>query len=111
MQGMMTFHADPVLKYTPKRNGVLILEVEDLYQGYGKDYHYLLWRHRQMPAFNAFVSPANITIPAGGTSTFRVDIDGKVFFKSNKKLKEGEFTNVVINEFYDCDLFGERVGD
>lgn len=78
LQGMMTFHADPVLKYTPKRNGVLILEVEDLYQGYGKDYHYLLWRHRQMPTFNAFVAPANITVPAGGTATFRVDITGKV---------------------------------
>lgn len=78
LQGMMTFHADPVLKYTPKRNGVLILEVEDLYQGYGADYHYLLWRHRQMPTFNAFVAPANITVPAGGTATFRVDITGKV---------------------------------
>lgn len=78
LQGMMTFHADPVLKYTPKRSEVLILEVEDLYQGYGKDYHYLLWRHRQMPTFNAFVAPANITVPAGGTATFRVDITGKV---------------------------------
>lgn len=78
LQGMMTFHADPVLKYTPKRSEVLILEVEDLYQGYGADYHYLLWRHRQMPTFNAFVAPANITVPAGGTATFRVDITGKV---------------------------------
>ncbi len=78
LQGMMTFHADPVLKYTPKRSEMLILEVEDLYQGYGKDYHYLLWRHRQMPTFNAFVAPANITVPAGGTATFRVDITGKV---------------------------------
>jgi hypothetical protein len=56
----------------------MILEVEDLYQGYGEDYHYLLWRHSQLPAFNAFVSPANITIPAGGTASFRVDITGKV---------------------------------
>ena len=98
MQGMMTFHADPVLKYTPKRNGVLILEVEDLYQGYGKDYHYLLWRHRQMPAFNAFVSPANITIPAGGTSTFRVDIDGKVKRPANlvvENLPKGFTTSTL----------------
>ena len=78
MQGLMTFHADPVLKYTAKRTGTMILEVEDLYQGYGEDYHYLLWRHSQLPAFNAFVSPANITIPAGGTASFRVDITGKV---------------------------------
>ncbi len=78
LQGLMTFHADPVLKYTPKISEELILEVEDLHRGYGKDYHYLLRRHRQMPSFNAFVSPANITIPAGGTSSFRIDISGKL---------------------------------
>lgn len=77
MQGMMTFHADPVLKYTPRRSGDYILEVEDLHRGYGKDYHFLVRRHRQLPSFNAFVSPANITIPSGGTSMFRVDVTGK----------------------------------
>ena len=78
IQGLMTFHADPILKYTPSRSGELTLEVEDLHRGYGKDYHYLLVRHAQMPSFNAFVSPANITIPSGGTSLFRVDITGRL---------------------------------
>lgn len=78
IQGLMTFHADPVLKYTPSMTEVLTLEVEDLHRGYGQDYHYLLRRHKQMPSFTAFVSPANITIPSGGTSSFRVDINGKV---------------------------------
>lgn len=78
IQGLMTFHADPVLKYTPKRDETLLLEVEDLHRGYGKEYHYLLRSHKQMPLFNAFVSPANITIPSGGTSTFRVDITGRL---------------------------------
>ena len=78
LQGLMTFHADPILKYTAKRGGEMTLEVEDLHRGYGKDYHYLLLRHKQLPTFNAFVSPANITIPAGGTATFRVDISGKI---------------------------------
>ena len=99
MQGMMTFHADPVLKYTPKRTEVMILEVEDLYQGYGEDYHYLLWRHSQLPSFNAFVSPANITVPAGGTSTFRVDITGKVKRPANlvvEGLPKG-FTTSSLN--------------
>ena len=77
-QGLMTFHADPVLQYTPRRNETMILEVEDLHRGHGRDYHYLLCRHRQMPSFNAFVSPANITIPSGGTALFRVDITGKL---------------------------------
>jgi hypothetical protein len=83
----MTFHADPILKYTPKITEVLTLEVEDLHRGYGKDYHYLLRRHKQMPSFTAFVSPANITIPSGGTSTFRVDINGRVKRPANLIVK------------------------
>ena len=77
IQGLMTFHADPVLKFMPRRGGVMTLEVEDLHRGYGESYHYLLRRHEQLPSFNAFVSPANITIPAGGTALLRVDISGK----------------------------------
>jgi hypothetical protein len=110
MQGLMTFHADPVLKYTPRQNGVFYLDVEDLYQGYGEDYHYMLRRHSQMQSFNAFVSPANITIPAGGTAAFRVDITGKMkrpanlmleglpkgFTTSNMQLRSGKKWNVTI---------------
>ena len=87
IQGLITFHADPVLKYTPKINGELILEVEDLHRGYGKDYHYLLRCHRDMPSFNAFVSPAYITTPSGGTSQFRVDITGKLKRPANLVIK------------------------
>ncbi|MBO7220770.1 MAG: hypothetical protein J6V21_06265 [Alistipes sp.] len=87
IQGLMTFHADPILKYTPKITEMLTLEVEDLHRGYGKDYHYLLRRHKQMPSFTAFVSPANITIPSGGTSTFRVDINGRVKRPANLIVK------------------------
>ena len=77
-QGLMTFHADPVINYVPKYSEDLILEVKDLYRGHGKDYHFLLQMHSQMPTFNAFVSPANISIPSGGTASFRVDIAGKL---------------------------------
>lgn len=87
IQGLMTFHADPVLKYTPRKYEELVLEVEDLHRGYGKDYHYLLRRHRQMPSFNAFVSPANITVPSGGTSMFRIDVTGKLKRPANLVVK------------------------
>ena len=87
LQGLMTFHADPVLKYTPRRAGEYILEVEDLHRGSGKDYHYLLRRHHQLPSFSAFVSPANITIPSGGTSMFRVDITGRYKRPANLEIK------------------------
>ena len=87
IQGLMTFHADPILKYTPRTSEVMTLEVEDLHRGYGKDYHYLLRRHRQLPSFTAFVSPANITIPSGGTSIFRIDINGKLKRPANLLVK------------------------
>ena len=87
IQGLMTFHADPVLKFTPKVNGDMILEVEDLHRGYGKDYHYLLRQHSQMPSFNAFVSPAYITTPSGGTSLFRVDVTGRLRRPANLVIK------------------------
>lgn len=87
IQGLMTFHADPVLKYMPRESGDMILEVEDLHRGYGQDYHYLLRRHSQMPSFNAFVSPAYITLPSGGTSFFRVDITGRLKRPANLVVK------------------------
>lgn len=87
IQGLMTFHADPVLKYTPKVNDEMILEVEDLHRGYGQDYHYLLRCHQDMPSFNAFVSPAYITTPSGGTSLFRVDVTGKLKRPANLVIK------------------------
>lgn len=110
LQGLMTFHADPILKYKPRITGEMTLEVEDLHRGHGKDYHYLLRRHSSLPSFNAFVSPANITIPSGGTSTFRVDITGKVkrpaslsvqglpkgFTTSSLKLRSGRKWDVSI---------------
>ena len=36
-QGLMTFHADPVINYTPRLSENLVIEVEDLHRGYGKD--------------------------------------------------------------------------
>lgn len=35
------------------------------------------------------------------------DIDGKVYFTAPKRLKEGEFVNVIITEVLDYDLFGK----
>ncbi len=118
IQGLMTFHADPVLKYTPRINGEMVLEVEDLHRGYGKDYHYLLMRHKQKPSFTAFVSPANITIPAGGTALFRVDIKGKLrrpahllveglpkeYTTSSLKLRGGRKWEVSITSPKDAEI-------
>ena len=109
-RGLMTFHADPILKYKARRNEMMTLEVEDIHRGYGKDYHFLLRRHEQLPSFNAFVSPANITIPSGGTSMFNIDIKGKLkrpahieveglpkgYTTSTTKLLRGKKWNVSI---------------
>ncbi len=109
-RGLMTFHADPILKYKARKNEMMTLEVEDIHRGYGKDYHFLLRRHEQLPSFNAFVSPANITIPSGGTSMFNIDIKGKLkrpahieveglpkgYTTSTTKLLRGKKWNVSI---------------
>ena len=34
------------------------------------------------------------------------DIDGKVYFNSRRKIKEGTFVNVRITDVLDYDLFG-----
>lgn len=98
IQGLVTFHADPVLKYMPQRSEEMILEVEDLHRGHGKDYHYLLRRHRQMPAFNAFVSPAYISVASGGTSSFSVEVKGRLRRPAHliiKGLPDGYTTSCV----------------
>ncbi len=37
------------------------------------------------------------------------DVDGRVYFKSNKKTADGELVRVRINEALDYDLIGERI--
>ena len=80
-QGLMTHHADPVLQYKVNRAGNYILEVSDVLGNCGSDYYYMIERLPNFPAFQTFVSPANLTIPRGGTALFRVDI----FFLFSKK--------------------------
>lgn len=45
----------------------------------------------------------------GRTYADSIEIDGKVFFKSNRKWTEGEFAQVRIEECLEYDLFGETV--
>ncbi len=72
-QGLMTFHADPLLKYTTKQAGTYRLEIEDVLGESGKEYFYVLESKTNVPTFELFVSPANISIPKGGTANFKVD--------------------------------------
>lgn len=37
------------------------------------------------------------------------EVDGEVLFKSDRKLKQGEFYNVKINDYDEYDLFGELI--
>ena len=74
-QGLMTYHADPVIQYKTLEEGNYTLEVEDLFGHSGEDYYYLICRRKQIVPFQAFVTPANLTIPKGGTASFRIDIN------------------------------------
>jgi hypothetical protein len=73
-QGLMTFHADPMLQYKTKEAGYYVLEVEDVLGNSGADYYYLIERKKNIPTYEVFVSPANLTIPKGGTAVLRLDI-------------------------------------
>ena len=37
------------------------------------------------------------------------DIDGRIYFSSNKKINKGEIVRVLVNEALDYDLVGERI--
>lgn len=81
MEGLMTNHADPTLKYKATAGGLYKLVLEDVLQGFGADYFYLLERKPAIADFEVFVSPANISIPQGGTAIFTIDI-----LSSGKKI-------------------------
>jgi len=74
MEGLMTHHADPVLKFKAPATGKYLLLLEDVLQGYGTDYFYLLERKKNAAEFEILVSPANITIPKGGSTSFMLDV-------------------------------------
>ena len=37
------------------------------------------------------------------------EIDGKIFFDSDKKLRTGEYVKVIVDDTLDYDLIGSRV--
>lgn len=76
-QGLMTHHADPVINVKVKESGLYRLVVEDIQGGSGSEYSYLLRRRKPSAPFEAFVSPANITLSQGGTTTFNVSFNFK----------------------------------
>lgn len=79
-QGLMTHHADPVLKYKSTEGGSYTLELEDVLGNYGKNYFYLIERKRSVPGYEVFVSPANLSIQKGSTAILRLDISSSEKF-------------------------------
>ncbi len=73
-QGLMTHHADPSITYKAPQEGLYTLIVEDVQGRSGKDCGYVLRRMKPAAPFEAFVSPANISIAQGGTAVFSVDL-------------------------------------
>lgn len=45
----------------------------------------------------------------GRTYADSMEIDGKVFFKSGRKLNEGDFVDVKVEQAMDMDLFGSEI--
>lgn len=74
-EGLMTYHADPRIQYKATETGVYILEIEDVLGNFGTEYLYLIERVEIFPTYKVFVSPANLTIPKGGTALIKLDIE------------------------------------
>lgn len=79
-QGLITHHADPIMHFKSPKAAVYTVEVLDISGNYGKDYFYLIERKENVPKYEVYVSPANLTIPKGGTALLRVDISTKEKF-------------------------------
>lgn len=84
MQGLMTFHADPVLRYKFEVPGNYYLQVEDVLDNRGSDYFYVLQKKNAIDPFRVFVSPAIVSISRGGTAIVTATIDTKE--KLNKRI-------------------------
>ncbi len=70
-------------------------------------------RNRKLIGRKMRVLCENFDIPAevyvGRSEADAPDVDGKVFFVSDKKIRDGQFVTVRINEAEDYDLIGETV--
>ena len=70
-------------------------------------------RNRKLIGRKMRVLCENYDIPAecyvGRSEADAPDVDGKVFFVSKKKLRDGQFVTVRINEAEDYDLIGETL--
>ena len=70
-------------------------------------------RNRKLIGRKMRVLCENFDIPAevyvGRSEADAPDVDGKVFFVSDKKIRDGQFVTVRINEAEDYDLIGEVV--
>ncbi|MFI3306220.1 MAG: hypothetical protein R3Y68_06885 [Rikenellaceae bacterium] len=74
-QGLMTHHADPQISYRAKSSGRHTLIIEEVLGKAGREYGYILRRGESAAPFDAFVSPANLTISQGGTASFLVNFE------------------------------------
>ena len=45
----------------------------------------------------------------GRTYADSIDVDPKVFFKSDDEIKEGSFVKVKLSDYIDCDMIGELI--
>jgi hypothetical protein len=89
MEGLLTHHADPLLTYKATEAGRYKLVLTDVLQGYGKEYYFAMERKERAGNFEVFVSPANFTIPQGGTGTFLIDVvsSDKKIYRLDLELK------------------------
>jgi hypothetical protein len=72
--GGLLGNPDSSLFYTPKQDGLLLVEVRDRLNRGGPAFPYRLKVDRRKPGFQLFTTPENLAAPKGGTGTLKVHL-------------------------------------
>lgn len=73
-QGTLLGNPDSSLFYTPERDGVLFLTVNDRTWRGGPSYQYRLKIRSERPGFQLFTTPENFTVPRGSEAEIKVHL-------------------------------------
>ena len=85
-EGMSTHHADSALLIKLPADGVYTLEIRDMQNKGGEEYAYRLRVSEPLPDFEVNSFPPNLTVPRGGTASFKAKVVRKDGFTGPVQL-------------------------
>lgn len=86
-EGMETHHADPVMIFSPPKQGRYYIRLEDVQRQGGANYGYRLKFSANEPDFELRIDPPNISLPQGGSALVKVTAIRKNGFNGEIQLR------------------------